>query len=284
MPANATFDNDDESERQPLWKRATSQFCKNHTPQTTICCNYNVIKIIISLVQLVFAISTLYRTRGDQIEKYGYAAFGLAVAPYAWMSFVNLIANMICPQYDTMFLVETKALVDLRKGMHASDRPTMTSTVGRLAESSEEELDRAYLELKKVKKEAADSTFKQKLPIPDGPLKGLGTMLSLYIGAIPLAIVGALSHFRPQQSTTPQRVWVMAWLTLGAAAAGLHMGPLANLIGGPPPIARRMALNYDKSNILFGLFGLFLYGSVSIGGYVVVGQMIHEFGICSDLY
>ncbi len=61
-----------------------------------------------SLGQLIFAIATLYSARGDQIPLFGYAAFGLTVVQYAWMSFVNLLANSMCPQYGTMFLVEVQ--------------------------------------------------------------------------------------------------------------------------------------------------------------------------------
>jgi hypothetical protein len=76
-------------------------------PQTTVCCSYNFIKILVSMAQLLFAISTIYRTRGDQLDLYGYAAFGLTVVPYAWMSFINLLGNLMRPQYDTMFVVKS---------------------------------------------------------------------------------------------------------------------------------------------------------------------------------
>ncbi|KAJ3956645.1 hypothetical protein N0V92_006789 [Colletotrichum tropicale] len=42
---------------------------------------YNLVRVLASIIQLIFAVSTLYRTRGDQIERYGYAAFGLTVIP-----------------------------------------------------------------------------------------------------------------------------------------------------------------------------------------------------------
>ena len=34
---------------------------------------------IVAIAQMIFSSITIYRTRGDQIEKYGYAAYGLTV-------------------------------------------------------------------------------------------------------------------------------------------------------------------------------------------------------------
>jgi hypothetical protein len=66
---------------------------------------------------------TLYRARGDQVgehglydineltplqlERYGYAAFGLTVIPYVTMSLVNLIAHLATPHYSAMYLVHS---------------------------------------------------------------------------------------------------------------------------------------------------------------------------------
>lgn len=49
----------------------------------------------ISIVQLVSSVITLYTRRGAQIERYGYAAYGLSVTPYALMTAVSLICNAI---------------------------------------------------------------------------------------------------------------------------------------------------------------------------------------------
>ncbi|KDQ55302.1 hypothetical protein JAAARDRAFT_333077 [Jaapia argillacea MUCL 33604] len=50
------------------------------------------VKMTISVAQLVYSTTTIYRSRGSQLEKYGYAAFGLSVFPYAFMS----LANFLC--------------------------------------------------------------------------------------------------------------------------------------------------------------------------------------------
>ena len=46
----------------------------------------------VAMFQLVFASVALYRTRGDQIQRHGFAAFGLTVAPYLTMSIINLVS------------------------------------------------------------------------------------------------------------------------------------------------------------------------------------------------
>lgn len=72
--------------------------------------SYNVPKLVVSLVQAVWATVTLYRARGDQIEQFGYAAFGLTVAPYAFMSVMNVIGSLLNPDYPAIFLVRTPTM------------------------------------------------------------------------------------------------------------------------------------------------------------------------------
>ncbi len=73
----------------------------------TVASSSNLLQLVISIVQAIWAIVTIYRARGDQIAQYGYAAFGLTVAPYAFMSVMNLLANMSTPSYPAMFLIRT---------------------------------------------------------------------------------------------------------------------------------------------------------------------------------
>ncbi|KAI8244141.1 hypothetical protein K4K57_000814 [Colletotrichum sp. SAR 10_99] len=110
---------------------------------------YNLVRVLASIIQLIFAISTLYRTRGDQIERYGYAAFGLTVIPYAWMSLINLVGNAICPQYDKIYVVSSRALRDLQLARKEGSQDSQTQdqtqwrvdgTVGRLEDHWDEQL------------------------------------------------------------------------------------------------------------------------------------------------
>jgi hypothetical protein len=67
----------------------------NSSGTITLSCSYNSVKVLVSLGQAIYAITTLYRSHGDQITQYGYAAFGLMVAPYAVISVVNFVGSLI---------------------------------------------------------------------------------------------------------------------------------------------------------------------------------------------
>ncbi|KAK2756855.1 nacht domain protein [Colletotrichum kahawae] len=119
----------------------------NTSPTTSLSCSYNLVRVLASIIQLAFAVSTLYRTRGDQIERYGYAAFGLTVIPYAWMSLINLVGNAICPQYDKIYVVSSRALRDLELARRDGGQDLQTQereqwrvdgTVGRLEDDWDE--------------------------------------------------------------------------------------------------------------------------------------------------
>ena len=72
--------------------------------------SYSFCKGAAALLQAVYAFLTLYNSCGNQINWYGYAAFGLTVVPYAVMSVLNLIANIVTPSYSTLYLVESEVM------------------------------------------------------------------------------------------------------------------------------------------------------------------------------
>ena len=80
---------------------------KRNQGEADIFSSYSVPKAIIAIVQTVYASITLYHTRGDQIQRYGYASFGLTVIPYIIMSIMNLCGNVILPDYPTLYLVRS---------------------------------------------------------------------------------------------------------------------------------------------------------------------------------
>lgn len=265
----ATFE---EPEVHALRRWPSTLFHAEPTARPSVSCNYNFIKIIVSLVQLLYAISTLYRTRGDQIAMYGYAAFGLTVAPYAWMSLINLIGNLIRPQYDAMFVVESEDLDQLRARIKAevesgdaaaAELFMVTGTVGRLTPLAEANLKQSHLE--KRGQQSLNSRFE-----PDTGIFFL-LMGAFYLGAVPIAIVGGLSHFAPAQSALYQRVWTMMWLVFGFA-----VGATVSMF----TTHRTMKIgSMAATEVLFSVF----YAAPAIGGYVVVAQMINEFGVCELL-
>lgn len=72
--------------------------------------SHSPLRILVAIAQLYFTISTLVKTRGDQISRYGYAAFGLTVVPYLLVSTVNLLGLLITPTYDRVYLIETSIM------------------------------------------------------------------------------------------------------------------------------------------------------------------------------
>jgi hypothetical protein len=57
---------------------------------------------------------TLYRSRGDQIERYGYAAYGLTVIPCLVMTIVNLLAQIAAADYPTVYIVSSPEMEKAR--------------------------------------------------------------------------------------------------------------------------------------------------------------------------
>ena len=77
--------------------------------------NYDIMRSLAALFQAILSIQTLYETRGDQINLYGFAPFGLTVAPYAIMSLVNLLGALSRPKYDAVYLVGSPVMVEERR-------------------------------------------------------------------------------------------------------------------------------------------------------------------------
>ncbi|KAI0885161.1 uncharacterized protein GGS22DRAFT_139616 [Annulohypoxylon maeteangense] len=81
---------------------------------STISASFSTIKAIVAILQTLYASFTLYRTRGDQLTQYGYAAFGLTVTPYLVMSIINLIGNLVTPEYAALYMVRSDVMKEAR--------------------------------------------------------------------------------------------------------------------------------------------------------------------------
>jgi len=60
---------------------------------THLTASFSVTQPIVATYQALSAGWALYKTRGDQLQQYGFAAFGLTVTPYLVMSVVNFVAQ-----------------------------------------------------------------------------------------------------------------------------------------------------------------------------------------------
>ena len=72
------------------------------------------VKALLSMIQLGYACMTLYQARGMELEQYGYASFSLTVLPYTIMSFVNLLGNLVAPDYTVFHLVRSEVLEEAK--------------------------------------------------------------------------------------------------------------------------------------------------------------------------
>jgi len=262
------------------------------------------------LIQSLWAVITVYRSRGDQIQQYGYAAFGLTVAPYAVMSIINTVANMLTKEYPAIFVLRTPFLTQLEaegKAYFNGALDVVTSPSPSLESSTKQSgfgawVDRKFLPKPGLQKQG-NQFFK---PI---------TLLSLLLSLIPLAIVGGLSGFQSGNSTQMQRGFTMSWLILGIfygvlleaslvyekkevsgyveeeEEEGSKRGAEDRLL----EVHSRQETGEEKAKkggfdfvdffviCLSGLMIIVLLGAPVIGGMVMVGRMIGEFGVCTLL-
>ena len=79
-------------------------------PSYGISSSYNLSKGLIAIFQLVYSSFTLYNSRGNQLQQYGFASFGLTVTPYLVMSMVNLASTLLTPEYSTVFMVKSEIM------------------------------------------------------------------------------------------------------------------------------------------------------------------------------
>ncbi|KZT69095.1 hypothetical protein DAEQUDRAFT_811557 [Daedalea quercina L-15889] len=69
-----------------------------------------VMQMLVSVVQIIAAMYTLYSTQGAQIQRWGYAAYGLSVLPYALMSVMNILCASIVGEYASGHVLRTPIL------------------------------------------------------------------------------------------------------------------------------------------------------------------------------
>ncbi|KAK3374359.1 hypothetical protein B0T24DRAFT_577320 [Lasiosphaeria ovina] len=233
------FDNPQDSNEQDGIKYSNAEFA----------CNYNIPKLLVSFIQAAWAIITLYQTRGDQIEQYGFAAFGLTVAPFAFMSVVNIIANASTPEYPTLYLIKTPLMKEAIK-----EHGSFDGVVGTVDHISTVDARNKLLNSKGF----SYWSF-------------LAQCVSLAMAFIPLAIVGSLSGFRKQHSTALEQGFTIAWL-----GAGCFFG-----LSGHETIKNIFREGDDEE--IISILSIVPLIAPGIGGMVIVGKMFSEFGTCTRL-
>jgi hypothetical protein len=168
---------------------------------------------------VLYASYTLYKTRGDQLNQYGYAAFGFTVIPYIIMSFVNLVGNLLTPDYSTLYLVSSLELEEAKSRKDAR----IDGVVGKVRVSldgTSKSCFTGHVHSNSYGNFHECSPFEirgrpyQKLRRSRGGFLRWGFM-AFILGGIPIAVIGSLTHFHAAQSTQAQRVLTMFWLSSG---------------------------------------------------------------------
>jgi hypothetical protein len=242
--------------------------------KTKISCNYSVVKILVAMIQLLYASATMYLSRGDQVNWYGYVAFGLTVAPYAWMSFINLCANLMCPEYPSMYLVQSETLRTLRDDEDRVPRAFFDGVVGRLDTSSETKL--TY----KIAKHARVTSDRKRHPLWRRTKRFLLLFVPTGVAAVvPIAIIGSISRFRSGSHTTAaQQVSITLWLLYG-----VYFGVLSRLllrVFEERPVLNTWATGHRVYAARLLVILTFFLGFNAVFGFVHVGQMIVAYGVC----
>lgn len=261
--------------------------------------NYNILKAVSALIQVVYGSFEIYQASKRQLPKFGYAAYSLAVIPYAYMSFLNLLAAVCEPQYPSMFLVlyrgvEHRPQVDVDFATtDQTQQPVSLENIALVASqgasdnsviSDERE---AYIS-GAVGVAYGDLTgdligYRHSVlyPTPRGPSKFLSRIrwilfrelgwlygsIVLCFAAVPEIIILLLTGFKPGQSTESQRAWMMTSLLVGQAYGRLFY-------------ISRTKLEKSITDLSF-LVPMLIAGTAAIGGFVVVGQMMMQDEVCA---
>lgn len=139
---------------------------------------------------------SLYQARASQLTDYGYTAWSLTVIPYVLMSLTNLTANLSCPDYPCLYVVETELLQEARG--HGA---VVYGTVGQITGFSYSKPGRANLVFRVL-------------------LYFIGVCLI----ACPFLAIGLLTGFRPGPRTQAyEQGWMLSWL-ISSVIFGVLLG------------------------------------------------------------
>jgi hypothetical protein len=290
------------------------------TSSSQLSPQHSFLKGFIAVFQLAASSYTLYQTKGDQISRFGYAAFGLTVAPYLVMSVVNLMAALLTPDYTRIYVAKTDVMMEAQRrhgifegiigGLCPQDQTGAKQTFdGIFYQDDEGNLSFHPVNSNRddVRRELgppndADDTYtckwdttprntiirkrddRRRIFIPSASRfradnvgnKLLHTILllcgSVFIGFLPIAIVGSFSHFQHGNSTKHQRRLVAFWLVFG-----IVMGPLCYIF--PSIMARKFPRAYVLRRLVLAAAGVH-----SILGIIMVSEMIRRYGNCVKIY
>ncbi|KAK3306147.1 uncharacterized protein B0T15DRAFT_485581 [Chaetomium strumarium] len=293
-------------EAKVLWAEPSRECDDMKGRPPGISSNYTWIQSLIAIFQAGSAALTLYNSRGNQIQRYGYAAFGLTVVPYLVMSLWNLVAQIATAEYPTVYMVDSPEMEEARRRGGVFD-----GVVGMLEpEVSDEDDDANVLEYA-VKRSADGVQLLQRIsgsntyppvvrfvraqhgdeiivprytpykrysssPHGEGRLVRLCALLRSYltpviVSCLPLLVAGLLTHFDSGESTPTQRGWIMTWLVVGIVMRWPTDFWVKVKIG---TSSKAYALFFAFIGVSVVLVGLIVV--TTIGGFINVAGMLRE--------
>ena len=96
-----------------VYARHYAQLGNQDIKSTRIASTHDIPRILFSLIQTVSGGYSLYKARGSQIDRYGFAAFGLTVLPYMIVSIINFIASLLSAEYETVYMVHSTMMDEM---------------------------------------------------------------------------------------------------------------------------------------------------------------------------
>ncbi|KAJ5747647.1 uncharacterized protein N7511_009343 [Penicillium nucicola] len=307
---------------------------------------YSFAAPLMALIQIVYGSVTLFQSRGNQVDTYGYAAFGFTVVPYLIMSVVNLVGNMATHSYPSLSLVHTELMDEAigRGGVFTGavgklrseplpvnnqfvfsgvcqrrQGPLWEFDVGKVYRHGETEPDDFFplrttacdiphnlsptssrspslQENQEISRLVIVCPSCYKFEVSSSRPFPLFHTLVLSISLLPLVAIGGLSGFKAESSTVAQRVWMIVSLVFGMVIVTNAMvadycihGILHNPVwmkirewNSADPRKKKLVF-IDIMTFLQLSFTMCAIATPAIGHFVVVGQMLWEYGSCSQL-
>lgn len=221
---------------------------------------WNIVQLLVGLIQAVYGVNTLYKATDNQIGHYGIAAFGLTVTPYAFMSLVNIVASILTPSYPAMYLIWTPDLerAKVKHGWQAE---------GYIAK----------LDVKKPRGERSKIPFGY---LDNQDLRSYLYKLSVCLSvAAPIAVNLGVSKARlARENNQVDRIaWILLWLLSGVISP-LYLQYVERVFSG-----QWIRKKGNWSVVVFWFLYTSLLWVPGIGGMVHVGLMLEEYGACTKL-
>jgi hypothetical protein len=269
--------------------------------------SFNLVKGLAALLQSLYASFTLVRTNDGQVHRFGFAAPGLTVLPYAVMSTLNLTANLVAPHYPTLYLVRSKVMDEAegRTGLR------FRYAVGEIIDESEAD-NLLYVSGSAEKDETIEirEDLDRKIYVPACPRfrrtdNSQTTLLRQFIESpqhglqFPRYQLSSLDTHRVRRSIRRGLFDLFPSFTFFFAEVFIILG-LSRLSGRHSTVPQRA---WTISWLIAGLVGdsisdlwklgrspmvarlrvcslMVAYGAPAIGGFIVVIQMLKAYGIC----